>query len=191
MDEPETHSLPENAYRLLAPGEVYRPIVPASAQLPEATPRAVLWGLFLCAIFTAASAYSGLKVGQVMESAIPISILAIGLARTYARRSTLLENVIITGMGGAAGAVVAGAIFTLPALYILKLDPQPWQTILICLAGGCLGVLFLIPLRRYFVADMHGRFPYPEATAITEVLVTGEKGGSQAKLLLQDRKTHV
>jgi putative OPT family oligopeptide transporter len=121
----------------------------------------------------------------VMEAAIPISILAIGLARVYRRRSTLLENVIITGIGGASGAVVAGAIFTLPALYILKLDPHPTQTVFICLAGGCLGVLFLIPLRRYFVSDMHGQFPYPEATAITEVLVTGEKGGSQARLLLQ------
>jgi putative OPT family oligopeptide transporter len=143
------------------------------------------WGLFLCVIFTVASAYSGLKVGQVMEAAIPISILAIGLARTYARRSTLLENVIITGIGGVSGSVVAGAIFTLPALYILKLDPHPVQTVFICLAGGCLGVLFLIPLRRYFVREMHGALPYPEATAITEVLVTGEKGGSQAKLLLQ------
>jgi putative OPT family oligopeptide transporter len=120
-----------------------------------------------------------------MEAAIPISILAIGLARVYRRRSSLLENVIITGIGGVSGSVVAGAIFTLPALYILKLDPHPWQTIFICLAGGCLGVLFLIPLRRYFVRDMHGKFPYPEATAITEVLVTGEKGGSQAKLLLE------
>ena len=185
MDAPDTQSLPENAYKPLAAGEVYRPIVPASANLPEATGRSVVWGLFLCVVFTVASAYSGLKVGQVMEAAIPISILAIGLARVYARRSTLLENVIITGIGGVSGAVVAGAIFTLPALYILKLDPHPWQTIFICLAGGCLGVLFLIPLRRYFVRDMHGQFPYPEATAITEVLVTGEKGGSQAKLLLQ------
>ena len=181
----ETQSLPENAYRPLKPGETYRPVVPTSAQLPEATWRSVLWGLFLCAIFTAASAYSGLKVGQVMEAAIPISILAIGLARVYARRSSILENVIITGIGGVSGSVVAGAIFTLPALYILKLDPHPWQTIFICLAGGCLGVLFLIPLRRYFVRETHGQFPYPEATAITEVLVTGEKGGSQAKLLLQ------
>jgi putative OPT family oligopeptide transporter len=120
-----------------------------------------------------------------MEAAIPISILTIGLARVYRRRSSLLENVIITGIGGAAGGVVAGAIFTLPALYILHLDPHPVQTIFICLAGGCLGVLFLIPLRRYFVREMHGLLPYPEATAITEVLVTGEKGGSQAKLLLQ------
>ena len=120
-----------------------------------------------------------------MEAAIPISILAIGLARVYQRRSSLLENVIITGIGGALGGVVAGAIFTLPALYILHLDPHPVQTIFICLAGGCLGVLFLIPLRRYFVREMHGLLPYPEATAITEVLVTGEKGGSQAKLLLQ------
>ena len=153
--------------------------------MAEITPRSVGWGLFLCVVFTVASAYSGLKVGQVLEAAIPISILAIGLARLYPRRSTLLENVIITGIGGLAGSVVAGAIFTLPALYILKLDPHPAQTILICLAGGCLGVLFLIPLRRYFVRDMHGLLPYPEATAITEVLVTGEKGGSQAKLLLE------
>ena len=185
MEASETKSLPENAYRQLGPGEAYRPVVPPSANLPEATPRSVIWGLFLCAIFTAASAYSGLKVGQVMEAAIPISILAIGLARVYSRRSSLLENVIITGVGGVSGSVVAGAIFTLPALYILKLDPHPWQTIFICLAGGCLGVLFLIPLRRYFVRDMHGKFPYPEATAITEVLVTGEKGGSQARLLLE------
>jgi putative OPT family oligopeptide transporter len=120
-----------------------------------------------------------------MEASIPISILAIGLARVYPRRSTLLENVILTNIGGTSGAVVAGAVFTLPALYILKLDPHPVQTVLICLAGGCLGVLFLIPLRRYFVREMHGQLPYPEATAITEVLVTGEKGGSQAKLLLQ------
>src|ERR1700730_2082365 len=185
MEQSESKSLPENAYRVLGPGESYKPVVPASASVPEATWRSVLWGLFLCAIFTAASAYSGLKVGQVMEAAIPISILAIGLARVYRRRSSLLENVIMTGIGGVSGAVVAGAIFTLPALYILKLDPHPWQTIFICLAGGCLGVLFLIPLRRYFVRDTHGQFPYPEATAITEVLVTGEKGGSQAKLLLQ------
>jgi putative OPT family oligopeptide transporter len=185
MDEPETRSLPENAYRPLEPGEVYGPVIPAEMRLPETTWRSVLWGVFLCVVFTVASAYSGLKVGQVMEAAIPISILAIGLARVYRRRSSLLENVIITGIGGASGAVVAGAIFTLPALYILKLDPHPTQTVFICLAGGCLGVLFLIPLRRYFVADMHGVFPYPEATAITEVLVTGEKGGSQARLLLQ------
>jgi putative OPT family oligopeptide transporter len=159
--------------------------VPASANLPEATPRAIAWGIFLTFLFTVASAYSGLKVGQVMEAAIPISILAIGLARVYARRSSIVENVIITGIGGMSGAVVAGAIFTLPALYILKLDPHPWQTIFICLAGGALGILFLIPLRRYFVRETHGEFPFPEATAITEVLVTGEKGGSQAKLLLQ------
>src|SRR5713101_8968239 len=181
----ETKTLPANAYTPLPPGTAYIPIVPASTVLPELTPRSVGWGLFLCVIFTVASAYSGLKVWQVMEAAIPISILAIGLARVYSRRSSILENVIITGIGGVSGSVVAGAIFTLPALYILKLDPHPWQTIFICLAGGCLGVLFFIPLRRYFVREMHGVFPYPEATAITEVLITGEKGGSQAKLLLQ------
>jgi putative OPT family oligopeptide transporter len=178
-------TLPEDAYKPLPPGAVYEPMVPAGTHLPELTWRSVLWGLFLCVVFSIASAYSGLKVGQVMEAAIPISILAIGLARVYRRRSSLLENVIVTGIGGAAGGVVAGAIFTLPALYILKLSPHPLETVFICLAGGCLGVLFLIPLRRYFVRDMHGKLPYPEATAITEVLVTGEKGGSQARLLLQ------
>ncbi|MCL4402390.1 MAG: oligopeptide transporter, OPT family [Acidobacteria bacterium] len=179
------NSLPENAYQPLAPGEKYQPLTPAKAAVPELTARSVGWGVFLCVIFSIASAYSGLKVGQVMEAAIPISILTIGLARLYKRRSSLLENVIVTGIGGVAGSVVAGAIFTLPALYILKLDPHPVQTVFICLAGGCLGVLFLIPLRRYFVRDMHGKLPYPEATAITEVLVTGEKGGSQARLLLE------
>ena len=182
---PVAKELPQNAYTPLPPDTAYEPVVPSSANLPELTTRSIAWGLFLCVVFTVASAYSGLKVGQVMEAAIPISILAIGLARLYRRRSTLLENVIITGVGGVAGGVVAGAIFTLPALYILKLQPHPAVTILICLAGGCLGVLFLIPLRRYFVREMHGRFPFPEATAITEVLVTGEKGGSQARLLLE------
>lgn len=185
MSQIETTSLPENAYQPLKPGECYPPIVPAEAKVPELTTRSIGWGVAFCVIFTVASAYSGLKVGQVMEAAIPVSILAIGLARVYRRRSSLLENVIITGISGNAGSVVAGAIFTLPALYILHLDPHPVQTIFICLAGGCLGVLFLIPLRRYFVREMHGLLPYPEATAITEVLVTGEKGGSQAKLLLQ------
>jgi len=185
MDAPETKSLPENAYRPLVEGETYAPMIPAAVSLQEATARSIGWGLFLCVIFTIASAYSGLKVGQVMEASIPISILAIGLARTYRRRSTLLENVILTNIGGTSGAIVAGAIFTLPALYILNLSPHPVQTTLILVAGGCLGVLFLIPLRRFFVREMHGQFPYPEATAITEVLVTGEKGGSQAKLLLQ------
>jgi putative OPT family oligopeptide transporter len=182
---PATSGLPDNAYKKLGPGEAYRPIVPTAANVPETTWRSVLWGLLLCVIFTVASAYSGLKVGQVMEASIPISILAIGLARVYARRSTLLENVILTGIGGTSGAVVAGAIFTLPALYTLNLHPHPLQTIFICLAGGCMGALFVIPLRRYFVREAHGEFPFPEATAITEVLVTGERGGSQARLLLE------
>ncbi len=183
--ENETKSLPANAYLPLKDGEVYVPLVPTTVSVPEVTWRAVFWGTLLCIIFSVASAYSALKVGQGMEAAIPISILAIGLARAYKRRSTVLENMIITGIGGASGSVVAGAVFTIPALYILHLDPHPVQTIFICLAGGCLGLLFLIPLRRYFVAEQHGKLPFPEATAITEVLVTGEKGGSQAKLLIQ------
>jgi len=185
MDAPESKSLPENAYQTLAPGVTYEPVVPAEEAPPEVTARSLVWGLVFCVVFTVASAYSGLKVGQVMEAAIPISILAIGLARIYKRRSHLLENVIITAIGGVAGGVVAGAIFTLPALYSLNLHPHPVQTIFICLAGACLGILFIIPLRRYFVREMHGKFPFPEATAITEVLVTGEKGGAQAKLLIQ------
>jgi len=189
METVESKSLPENAYLPLSPGETYQPMVPPEQAPPESTWRAIGWGFLLCIIFTVASAYSGLKVGQVMEAAIPISILAIGLARVherlFGRRSTVLENVIITSIGGVSGSVVAGAIFTLPALYSLNLHPHPVQTIFICLAGGILGVLFLIPLRRYFVREMHGKLPYPEATAITEVLVTGEKGGSQARLLLQ------
>ncbi|MGO9563784.1 MAG: OPT family oligopeptide transporter [Candidatus Korobacteraceae bacterium] len=181
----ETKSLPANAYQPLKEGELYVPLVPTSVSVPEVTWRAVLWGTLLCIIFSVASAYSALKVGQGMEAAIPISILAIGLARVYRRRSTVLENMIITGIGGASGSVVAGAVFTVPALYILHLDPHPVQTIFICLAGGCLGILFLIPLRRYFVREQHGKLPFPEATAITEVLVTGEKGGAQALLLIQ------
>jgi putative OPT family oligopeptide transporter len=185
METAETKSLPQNAYVTLAAGESYEPMVLPQETPPETTFRSIAWGLLLCVIFTVASAYSGLKVGQVMEAAIPIAILAIGLARVYRRRSSILENVIITSIGGVSGSVVAGAIFTLPALYSLQLHPHPVQTIFICLAGGCLGIMFLIPLRRYFVREMHGTLPYPEATAITEVLVTGEKGGSQAKLLLQ------
>ncbi|HEY6554303.1 MAG TPA: oligopeptide transporter, OPT family, partial [Vicinamibacteria bacterium] len=185
MDSPETTSLPANAYKPLLPGEAYRPLVPSSSAPPEVTARSVGWGLFLCAIFTVATCYSALKVGQGMEAAIPISILAIGLARAYKRRSTILENVIITAIGGVAGALATGAVFTLPALYMLKLDPHPLQTVALGLLGGAMGVLFLIPLRRYFVREMHAQLPYPEATAITEVLVTGEKGGSQARLLLE------
>jgi putative OPT family oligopeptide transporter len=185
MQADETKPLLKDAYIPLAPGKTYEPLVPADTSVSEITWHSAGWGALFCIVFTIASAYSGLKVGQVMEAAIPISILAIGLARVYRRRSTVLENVIITSIGGASGSVVAGAIFTLPALYILRLDPHPAQTIFICVAGGCLGVLFLIPLRRYFVREMHGQFPYPEATAITEVLVTGEKGGSQARLLIE------
>jgi putative OPT family oligopeptide transporter len=183
--ELESKSLPANAYQPLKKGELYVPLVPTNTSLPEVTWRAVLWGTLLCIIFSVASAYSTLKVGQGMEAAIPVSILAIGLARAYQRRSTVLENMIITGMGGASASVVAGAVFTVPALYILHLDPHPIQTFFICLAGGCLGILFLIPLRRYFVREQHGKLPFPEATAITEVLVTGEKGGSQARLLIR------
>ncbi|MDW7680668.1 MAG: oligopeptide transporter, OPT family [bacterium] len=184
MEKPKT-SLPENAYRELKPGEKYEPFIPASFTGPEISLRSVSWGILLAAIFTASAAYLGLKIGQVFEAAIPIAIIAVGLSGIYSRRSTILENVIIQSIGAASGMVVAGAIFTIPALYIIpNLTTNFWQIFLACLFGGFLGIVFIIPLRRYFVAEQHGLLPFPEATAINEVLVTGEKGGDQAKTLV-------
>ena len=184
MDAPETKSLPENAYRALKPGEEYRPLVPAGSDMAEFTPRAVALGVGMAVLFSAAAAFLGLKVGQVFEAAIPISILAVGLGYTFRRRSTILENVVVQSVGAASGLVVAGSIFVLPALFILGLDVNLVKLFLVALFGGVLGLLFLVPLRRYFVKEMHGEFPFPEATATTEVLVAGESGGRQAKVLV-------
>jgi putative OPT family oligopeptide transporter len=181
--ETSTRSLPDNAYRKLNPGEVYEPSVPASATIPEWTARSVTMGLIMAALFSAAAAFLGFKVGQVFEAAIPIAILAVGIGVAFKRRSTLLENVIIQSIGAASGLVVAGAIFTIPGLFILGLKADLFKLFLVSLFGGVLGVLLLIPLRRYFVKEMHGELPFPEATATTEVLVAGESGGSQAKTL--------
>ncbi len=177
--------LPANAYKVLEPGEEYAPYVPAGNAIPEATVRSVVTGLLMAVLFTAAAAYLGLKIGQVFEAAIPIAILAVGLAGIFARRSTILENVIIQSIGAASGVVVAGMIFTLPAIFILDLELKFYQTFLAALLGGFLGILFIIPLRRYFVKEQHGYLPFPEGTAIAEVLVTGEKGGDQAKVLVK------
>ena len=177
--------LPANAYKALAPGETYQPYVPASSVISEVTVRSVAIGIFMAALFTAAAAYLGLKIGQVFEAAIPIAILAVGMAGMFARRSTISENVIIQSIGAASGTVVAGMIFTLPGLFILGLDAKFYQTFLAALLGGFLGIVFLIPLRRYFVKDQHGLLPFPEGTAIAEVLVTGEGGGEQAKVLIK------
>lgn len=182
--QPTRKTLPQNAYRPLERGEQYIPFVPPTERPPEASGRAIAWGLLMAAVFTAAAAYLGLKIGQVFEAAIPIAILAVGLAGLYARRNTVLENVIIQSIGAASGVIVAGAIFTIPALYILNLNANFFQIFLASLFGGFLGILFLIPLRRYFVAEQHGHLPFPEATATTEVLVTGESGGAQAVVLL-------
>lgn len=176
--------LPENAYSELKPGESYIPIIPASSFLPEVTPWSVLWGLFMAFLFSAASAFSGLKIGQVMEAAIPISILAVGVSTAFKRKAALSQNVIIQSIGASSGVIVAGAVFTIPALYILKLEVDFVQVFLASLLGGFLGILFLIPFRKYFVRDMHGKFPFPEATATTEILLTGEKGGKQASVLI-------
>ncbi|MCK6681741.1 MAG: oligopeptide transporter, OPT family [Thermoanaerobaculia bacterium] len=183
MEASSKKSLPENAYRTLNPGEEYAPIVPASSTIAEFTGRSLALGLVMAAVFSAAAAFLGLKVGQVFEAAIPISILAVGLGYAFRRRSTILENVIVQSVGAASGLVVAGSIFTLPALFILGLDVNLVKLSLVALLGGILGILFLIPLRRYFVREMHGEFPFPEATATTEVLVAGEAGGKQAKVL--------
>ncbi len=175
-------SLPENAYRELAPGEEYTPIMPAASPR-EVTPYSVTMGLVMAVVFSAAAAFLGLKVGQVFEAAIPIAIIAVGAGNMTGRRNMLGQNVIIQSIGASSGVIVAGAIFTLPALYILGLDAQFYQVFLSSLFGGVLGIVLLIPFRKYFVKEMHGKYPFPEATATTEVLVSGEKGGNQAKLL--------
>ncbi len=177
-------SLPKNAYTELQPGEVYLPIVPATVTPREISPWSLFWGLLMSAIFSAAAAYLGLKVGQVFEAAIPIAIIAVGLSVATGRKNAMSENVIIQSIGAASGVVVAGAIFTIPALYILSLPANFMQIFLASFFGGCLGILYLIPFRRYFVREMHGQLPFPEATATTEVLVAGESGGEQAKVLV-------
>ena len=182
--EPTSRSLPKNAYTVLEPGEQYVPIVPASTTPREITAYSVGWGLFFSVLFSAAAAYLGLKIGQVFEAAIPIAIIAVGISTAMKRKNALSENVIIQSIGAASGVVVAGAIFTIPALYILDLPANFWHVFLASMFGGFLGILYLIPFRRYFVKDMHGLLPFPEATATTEVLVAGESGGNQAKTLL-------
>ncbi|MBP3426409.1 MAG: oligopeptide transporter, OPT family [Rikenellaceae bacterium] len=176
-------SLPENAYRELAPGEEYTPLLDAKSQPKEVTPYSVTMGIVMAIIFSAAAAYLGLKVGQVFEAAIPIAILAVGIGTMTGKKNMLGQNVIIQSIGASSGVIVAGAIFTLPALYILGLEAQFYQVFLSSLFGGMLGILLIIPFRKYFVKDMHGKYPFPEGTATTEVLVSGEKDGSQAKLL--------
>ncbi len=182
--------LPENARRALKPGEVYIPIVPDEAGIYEVTARAVTLGLLFCAVFSMAAAYLALKVGQGIEAAIPIAILAIGLSPLFTRKSTILENVIIQSIGANSSHVVSGAVFTIPALYMLAAEagsgvaqPTVVQVMTVSFLGGCLGILFLIPLRYHFMVEMHGEFPWPEGTATTEILLTGERVGGQAKIL--------
>ena len=184
MADKNNVSLPENAHRELAPGEEYKPILSPSEKYAEATPYSVGIGILMVILFSAAAAYLGLKVGQVFEAAIPIAIIAVGLTGALGLKQGLSQNVIIQSIGGCSGAVVAGAIFTLPAIYILGVEVNFWQMALSSLLGGVLGILFLIPFRKYFVKEMHGKYPFPEATATTQVLVSGESGGSSAKTLI-------
>ena len=183
MEENKT-SLPENAQRELKPGEKYQPLLSPQKNYPEVTPYSVCVGLLMVILFSAAAAYLGLKVGQVFEAAIPIAIIAVGLTGALGKKGGLGQNVIIQSIGGCSGAVVAGAIFTLPAIYILGVEVNFMQMFLSSLLGGILGILFLIPFRKYFVKEMHGKYPFPEATATTQVLVSGEGGGSNAKTLI-------
>jgi putative OPT family oligopeptide transporter len=176
--------LPENAYKELKPREEYAPIMSPQKNYPEISAYSIFWGLVMAVLFSAAAAYLGLKIGQVFEAAIPIAIIAVGLSALTKRKNALGENVIIQSIGQNSGLIVAGAIFTIPALYILNLDAHFFQIFLASMFGGIIGILFLIPFRKYFVAEMHGKFPFPEATATTEVLVAGEKGGKQALVLV-------
>ena len=184
MEEKTRISLPENASRPLKPGETYKPILSPDSKPKEVTAYSVALGLVMTVIFSAAAAYLGLKVGQVFEAAIPIAILAVGFTSALGKKGGLGQNVIIQSIGSCSGVIVAGAIFTLPAIYILGLEVSFTHMFFSSLLGGVLGILFLIPFRKYFVKEMHGRYPFPEATATTQVLVSGESGGSSAKTLL-------
>ena len=176
--------IPENAFRELRDGEEYEPIMSPQKTYREVSPWSITWGILMTVLFSAAAAYLGLKVGQVFEAAIPIAIIAIGLSSATKRKNALGENVIIQSIGACSGAVVAGGIFVMPAIYMLDLQADFLKIFIAAALGGVLGILFLIPFRKYFVKDQHGKYPFPEATATTQVLVSGEKGGSQAKPLL-------
>ena len=182
--EKQNIELPENAFRELKEGEEYQPVMSPNKVYPEVSPWSVTWGLVMVVLFSAAAAYLGLKVGQVFEAAIPIAIIAIGMSSATKRKNALGENVIIQSIGACSGAVVAGGIFVMPAIYMLELQADFFQIFIAAALGGILGILFLIPFRKYFVKEQHGKYPFPEATATTQVLVSGEKGGSQAKPLL-------
>ncbi|MFA7228262.1 MAG: oligopeptide transporter, OPT family [Melioribacteraceae bacterium] len=182
--KPTNGGLPSNAYTELKQGEEYLPIMSPHIAFPEVTPYSVITGLVMAVIFSAAAAYLGLKVGQVFEAAIPIAILAVGLTTMLGKKGGMGQNVIIQSIGSSSGAVVAGAIFTLPGIYILGLQATFFQMFFASMLGGFLGILFLVPFRKYFVSEMHGKLPFPEGTATTEILVAGEKGGKQALILV-------
>ena len=184
MKDNKSVKLPENAHRPLGQGEKYEPLIGPERKPLEVTPYSVTMGLLMTVLFSAAAAYLGLKVGQVFEAAIPIAIIAVGVTGILGKKDGLAQNVIIQSIGACSGVVVAGAIFTLPAIYILGLDVNFWQMFLSSLLGGVIGILFLIPFRKYFVQEMHGQYPFPEATATTQVLVSGESGGGSAKTLV-------
>ena len=177
-------NLPENAFRELKDGEEYKPVMSPQETYREVSPWSITWGILMAVLFSAAAAYLGLKVGQVFEAAIPIAIIAIGVSSATKRKNALGENVIIQSIGACSGAIVAGGIFVMPAIYMLELEADFFNIFIVAALGGVLGILFLIPFRKYFVKDQHGKYPFPEATATTQVLVSGEKGGSQAKPLL-------
>jgi putative OPT family oligopeptide transporter len=189
MQNEKVKGMPAGAFDVLPPGTEYAPYIAADSVIPEVTARSIVLGLIMAVVFSAAAAFLGLKIGQVFEAAIPIAIIAVGVSPLFKRKNTILENVIIQSIGAASGVIVAGAIFTLPALFILGLDKKIgfdlFKIFMVSFLGGTLGVLFLIPFRKYFVKEMHGHFPFPEATATTQILVAGEKGGTQARILVK------
>ncbi|MEI6613472.1 MAG: oligopeptide transporter, OPT family [Chrysiogenales bacterium] len=189
MQNQEVKGMPEGAFDVLPAGKEYAPYISAETVIPEVTSRSIVLGLVMAVVFSAAAAFLGLKIGQVFEAAIPIAIIAVGVSPLFKRKNTILENVIIQSIGAASGLIVAGAIFTLPALFILGLDKKIgfdlFKIFMVSFLGGTLGILFLIPFRKYFVKEMHGHFPFPEATATAQILIAGEKGGEQAKILVK------
>lgn len=189
--------LPENAYRELKPGESYEPMVPAAAVVPEVTMRSIIFGIVMNIVFSMAATYLALKVGQGIETAIPISILSVGLSgfllKMGRRASSLLEHVNILAISTTSGIVAGGTVFTMPAIYVLKLNEQLnmsrttlfFEILLVPLFGAILGAIFLVPFRRYFVKEMHGKLPFPEGTATNEILVAGaSESGGQAWILI-------
>ncbi|MGN0394508.1 MAG: OPT family oligopeptide transporter, partial [Coprococcus sp.] len=167
----------------------FKPFIPADKVMPEFTPTAVITGIILAVIFGAANAYLGLRVGMTVSASIPAAVISMGVIRVILKRDSILENNMVQTIGSAGESLAAGAIFTLPALYMWAAEDNAVQipsflTIsLLAIAGGIIGVLFMIPLRNALIVEEHGVLPFPEGTACAEVLLAGEEGGRKSRLV--------